>query len=102
MSAQSSSPAGAYRHQDWQLPDSHARRQAATRAGSTAIRRLWREATEVDYPSAHGETYARYHPGRDVVILAAYGYVKTCIELSDRPRWEQEHVRDQIHGDPDS
>lgn len=60
------------------------------------LRAVWREADPVDYPSARNGAYARYHAPTDTVLLARQGALVTCIELSDRPRDEQRHVRTQV------
>jgi len=60
---------------------------------------VWHEAEPIDYPSAQGQAYARYHPGHGVVLIAAWGELMTCIELTDRPLAEQHHVREQLEDD---
>lgn len=69
------------------------------------IGRAFRESEHVDYPSAKGDYYGRYHPDGDVVLICKsdridgqlYEVVVTAIRLRDRPLWEQEYVRYQFH-----
>jgi len=78
----------------------HARGRFFERAGhSRNLLTVWREAEPVDYPSAQGRSYARYHPGYDLVLLARWGELLTVIELTDRPLQEQHHVREQLEDD---
>jgi len=75
----------------------HARQRFCERTGDWRnLLAVWYEAEPVDYPSAQGHSYARYHPGYDLVLIAAWGELMTCVELTDRPLWERRDVRDQI------
>lgn len=76
----------------------HAREKWAERAdcGPTNLFAAWYEADPVEYPSARGDAYCRYHERAGVVMLAKWGELVTCIDLSDRPPQEQRIVRDQL------
>ncbi|ELY56495.1 hypothetical protein C491_13187 [Natronococcus amylolyticus DSM 10524] len=56
------------------------------------------DAVPVHYPSAD-DAEAFYDPEGDVVFIEYAGKVRTCIALSDRPEWEQAHVRKQVTSD---
>lgn len=73
-----------------------ARRRAGVPADDAEIRALWWEAHPVDAPHVRGWSYARYHEGEDVLLIARFGALKTVVELSDRPEWEQRVVREQL------
>lgn len=62
----------------------------------TNLRAVWYDAAPVDYPSAREHTYARYHLPTDLILLARWGELVTCIDLNDRPTEEQLHVRQQV------
>ena len=76
----------------------HARVRFTARAGDRQenLYAVWHDAVPVDYPSARENTCARYHPLTDLILLARWGELVTCIDLNDRPADEQVHVRSQL------
>jgi len=70
-------------------------RDRAERPGGN-LRAVWHEATAIDYPSAYQDAYARYHHPTNLVLLARWGELVTCIDLDDRPLREQQHVFSQL------
>jgi len=98
---------GQYRHQDGQALftpgpncDPHAQWRWESRAPADwddeAVRAVWAAAVEVDVPWTAGEAYERYHPDSGMVLVAEYGFIQTCYQLSDRPADEQAIVRAQL------
>lgn len=61
----------------------------------------WLEAIPIDYPSAKPPANcARLHEVTEMILLAEpNGRLVTCIRLEDRPRHEQQHIRDQLVSD---
>lgn len=106
-SHQSPTPAGAYRHQDWQVVfsprrgvDPHPERRLSERVhgeySKEDVRVLWREAEPVDYEAAYGNAYARYHQQTDLLLIARFGCLSTLLELEKESERVQEHVRRQV------
>lgn len=88
----------------WSL---HARRQWARRSACPGrdLDRVWYQSVPADYPPARDGAWARYHADGDVVLLLnsddtpaerAERVVVTVIKLTDRPRDEQQYVREQV------
>ncbi|GGM63885.1 hypothetical protein J2752_000500 [Halarchaeum rubridurum] len=90
----------AYRQADAQAIVPHAEQRLRARAhppyDEDNLRAIWREATPVDYPPAENQTYARYHPGAGVVLLADYGFIRTVIDIQDRPQTTRDYVHNQV------
>ena len=55
------------------------------------------EKSGIQWVSNHARenAYARYHPPTDLILLARWGELVTCIDLNDRPHREQTYVRNQ-------
>ena len=78
----------------------HARQRFSQRAGGLRnLFAVWYEARPINFPSARGQAYARYHVGYDLVLIAAWGELLTVIKLTDRPLDEQQYVRNQLEDD---
>lgn len=88
----------AYRQADTQIVIPHARHAWNTRTQRPGynLRLAWREAQPIEYPSARATSYARYHDGEDVVLIARLGFLRTVIDLDDRPDHEQQRVYQQL------
>jgi len=64
----------------------------------------WANSQRVDYPSADAQTWGRYHPDGDCVLIVTGDeidgqrrrVVVTVLNLDDRPVWEQVYVRCQV------
>jgi len=106
-SRQSPTPAGAYRHQDWQIvfspspgADPHPKQRLSEREqgeySGEDVRVLWREAEPVDYEGAYDSAYARYHHQTDLLLIARFGCLTTLLELDKESERVQRDVRRQV------
>lgn len=74
----------------------HVSKRSDTSPDRAAIRALWWEAYSVEAPHVREGSYARYHVGTGLLLIAQNCVLKTAVELSDRPEWEQRIVREQL------
>lgn len=57
----------------------------------------WLEAVPIHYPSIKSPAkHARLHEVTEMLLLAGDEQLVTCIPLEDRPRSEQQYIRDQL------
>ncbi|WP_254768281.1 hypothetical protein [Salinilacihabitans rarus] len=56
----------------------------------------WHDGEPVHYPSAANGAVARYHRESDMLVLARMGALVSTVPLGDRPRDEQQYVRNQV------
>ncbi|WP_436344468.1 hypothetical protein [Natronorubrum sp. FCH18a] len=83
--------------------DPHFPKRWSERSGRPNLnpRIAWLEAIPIDYPSAKPPAEcARLHEVTETILLAEpNGRLVTCYPLSNRPRDEQQHIRDQLVSD---